>query len=49
MATLWRARGLIAVGLVLGTLALVRPAASAGTGASTQATVSPSSCRPAHG
>lgn len=32
MATLWRARGLIAVGLVLGTLALVRPAASAGTG-----------------
>jgi len=32
MATLWRARGLIAVGLVLAALALVRPAASAGPG-----------------
>jgi hypothetical protein len=32
MATLWKARGLIAVGLVLGALALVRPAASAGPG-----------------
>jgi hypothetical protein len=32
MAVLWRARGLIAVGLVLGALALVRPAASAGPG-----------------
>ena len=32
MATLWRARGLIAVGLVLGALALVRPAASAEPG-----------------
>lgn len=32
MATLWRARGLIAVGLVLAALALVRPAASAAPG-----------------
>src|SRR5512133_3692695 len=32
MATLWRARGLIAVGLVLAALALVRPAASVGPG-----------------